>query len=197
MFLRRGPYETLQRLLAAAFAIALIIGQAPMRTHAQQSSKVLKRISGDVGWQASENAPYQGITAEQQLPDDAFVVTRAAGVADIVLPDSSVVRVAQAAKVKMSAFNPAQSGRENVIAIYGGSFRFKVTHPAGGQSNYRFVTPTSQTKWTKSVNTLEKSRSIAGPIFTPKTVLLYLLFTSAPSFAFAKSFTLAEVRIPT
>jgi hypothetical protein len=116
--------------------------QAPHVSRAV-TEKTLVRVSGDVGYQTGPNTPFIAITGQQAIPDNAYVVTRPNGVADIVMPDSSVIRIAQAATVQVGAFHDPGAG-ENQITIYNGSFRFKVTHPAGGVSNYRFVTPTSQ-----------------------------------------------------
>jgi hypothetical protein len=116
--------------------------QAPHVSRAV-SEKTVVRVSGDVGYQTGANTPFVPITGQQAVPDNAYVVTRANGVADLVMPDSSVIRIAQAATIQVGAFHDPGTG-ENQITIYNGSFRFKVQHPAGGVSNYKFVTPTSQ-----------------------------------------------------
>ncbi|HEY1727085.1 MAG TPA: FecR domain-containing protein [Candidatus Baltobacteraceae bacterium] len=116
--------------------------QAPHVSRAV-TEKTVVRVSGDVGYQTGANTPFIPITGQQAVPDNAYVVTRASGVADLVMPDSSVIRIAQAASIQVGAFHDPGTG-ENTITIYNGSFRFKVQHPAGGVSNYKFVTPTSQ-----------------------------------------------------
>src|SRR5579875_246398 len=141
MFVARGR-RTVQRLLVAALAAAFVMTQAPHAAPAV-TVKTLVRISGDVGYQQSANSAYIPITGQQEIPDNAYVVTRKGGVADLVMPDSSVIRIAQAATIQVGAFHEPGAG-ENQIVIYGGSFRFKLPHTAGGVSNYKFVSPTSQ-----------------------------------------------------
>lgn len=141
MFLARGR-RTMQRLLTATLAAAFVLTQAPHAAPAV-TVKTLVRISGDVGYQQSKDSAFIPITGQQEIPDNAYVVTRSGGVADLVMPDSSVIRIAQAATIQVGAFHQPGAG-ENQIVVYNGSFRFKVQHPAGGVSNYKFVTPTSQ-----------------------------------------------------
>ena len=141
MLLGRGTV-VLRRLFISALAAAFVVTQAPHSARAV-TVKTLVRISGDVGYQQTQNSAYIPITGQQEIPDNAFVVTRGNGVADLVMPDSSVIRIAQAAIVRVGEFHQPGAG-DNYITVLNGSFRFKVQHPAGGQSNYRFVTPTSQ-----------------------------------------------------
>jgi hypothetical protein len=116
--------------------------QAPHVSRAV-TEKTVVRVSGEVGYQTGANTPFIPITGQQAVPDNSYVVTHGSGVADLVMPDSSVIRIAQAATIQVGAFHDPGTG-ENQITILNGSFRFKVQHPAGGVSNYKFVTPTSQ-----------------------------------------------------
>ena len=141
MVLGRGR-QAVQRLLTAAIAATFLLVQAPHAAGAV-TVKTLVRISGDVGYQQSANSAFIPVTGQQELPDNAYVVTRANGVADVVLPDSSVIRIAQAATIQVGAFYDPGAGT-NEIRVYNGSFRFKIQHPAGGVANYKFITPTSQ-----------------------------------------------------
>lgn len=141
MFLGRGN-RAFRRLVVTALAAAFVLTQAPHRAPAL-TVKTVVRISGDVGYQQTANSPFVPITGQQEIPDNAYVVTRPNGIADIIMPDSSVIRVAQAASIQVGAFHEPGAG-ENTVTVYNGSFRFKVQHPSGGQANYRFVTPTSQ-----------------------------------------------------
>lgn len=141
MFLGRG-HRALARLVSVVLAAAFVAVQAPLASRAV-TEKTVVHIAGDVGYQLGANTPYIAITGQQAIPDNAYVVTRQSGVADLVMPDSSVIRIAQAATIQVGAFHEPGAG-ENTINIYNGSFRFKVQHPAGGVANYKFVTPTSQ-----------------------------------------------------
>ncbi len=141
MFLGRG-HRVIGRLLSVALAAAFVLMQAPHVSRAV-TEKTVVRVSGDVGYQTGANTPFIPITGQQAVPDNSYVVTHGSGVADLVMPDSSVIRIAQAATIQVGAFHDPGTG-ENQITILNGSFRFKVQHPAGGVSNYKFVTPTSQ-----------------------------------------------------
>jgi hypothetical protein len=141
MFFGRG-HRVIGRLLTVALTAAFVLVQTPHVSRAV-TEKTLVRVSGDVGYQTGPNTPFIAITGQQAIPDNAYAVTRPNGVADLVMPDSSVIRIAQAATIQVGAFHDPGAG-ENTITVYNGSFRFKVQHPAGGVSNYRFVTPTSQ-----------------------------------------------------
>ncbi len=141
MFLGRG-HRVFGRLLSVALAAAFVLMQAPHVSRAV-SEKTVVRVSGDVGYQTGANTPFIPITGQQAVPDNSYVVTHGSGVADLVMPDSSVIRIAQAATIQVGEFHDPGTGT-NQITILNGSFRFKVQHPAGGVSNYKFVTPTSQ-----------------------------------------------------
>ena len=138
------PRRSLVRIAVAMVSVALVVASLPWKIQAASGDKTLKHISGDTGYSATDSGSVTPVTGSQDLPDTAYVVTKNGGVADIVLRDSSVIRIAQDAKIKVTEFNAAESGRENIVTCYSGAYRFHIEHPAGGQSNYRFVTPTSQ-----------------------------------------------------
>jgi hypothetical protein len=62
----------------------------------------------------------------------------------VTLPDSSEVALGADTSVQVSAFNDATSPTPTTIALRNGAIRFNVHHPAGGRSNFRFSTVTSQ-----------------------------------------------------
>ncbi len=141
MFLGRG-HRVFGRLLSVALTAAFVLMQAPHVSRAV-TEKTVVRVSGEVGYQTGANTPFIPITGQQAVPDNSYVVTHGSGVADLVMPDSSVIRIAQAATIQVGEFHDPGTGT-NQITVLNGSFRFKVQHPAGGVSNYKFVTPTSQ-----------------------------------------------------
>src|SRR5689334_10281263 len=92
---------------------ALAVASMPWPIQAASGDKTLKHISGETGFSPTEAGSPTLVTGSQDLPDTAYVITRNGGVADIVLRDSSVIRIAQNAKIKVAEFNTAESGREN------------------------------------------------------------------------------------
>ncbi len=97
-----------------------------------------------VGYQDSLTSPFKPIFGRLDLPDDAFAVTKPNGAAVLRLKDSSEIDIGENTKVQVGAFNPAESGNQNTIVLNGGALHFNIRHPQGGQSNYKFVTATSQ-----------------------------------------------------
>jgi hypothetical protein len=104
----------------------------------------LARVKGVVGYQTSATGDFKPIFGRLDLPDDAFAVTRPNGQAVLRLKDSSEIDIGENTKVQVGAFSPAESGNQNTIYLNGGALHFNVRHPQGGQSNYKFVTATSQ-----------------------------------------------------
>jgi hypothetical protein len=104
----------------------------------------LARVKGVVGYQTSATSEFKPIFGRLDLPDDAFAVTKPNASAVLRLADSSEIDIGENTKVQIGAFNAASSGNENTIVLNGGALHFNIRHPQGGQSNYRFVTATSQ-----------------------------------------------------
>lgn len=106
--------------------------------------KQLARVKGVVGYQASATSEFKPIFGRLDLPDDAYAVTKPNATAVLRLKDSSEIDIGENTKVQIGAFSPAESGQTNTIVLNGGALHFNIRHPQGGQSNYRFVTATSQ-----------------------------------------------------
>jgi len=104
----------------------------------------LARVKGVVGYQESATSEFKPIFGRLDLPDDYYAVTKPNGSAVLRLKDSSEIDIGENTKVQVGAFNPAESGNQNTIVLQGGALHFNIRHPAGGQSNYKFVTATSQ-----------------------------------------------------
>jgi hypothetical protein len=104
----------------------------------------LARVKGVVGYQDSLTSAFKPIFGRLDLPDDAYAVTKPNGSAVLRLRDSSEIDIGENTKVQIGAFNPAESGNQNTIVLNGGALHFNIRHPQGGQSNYKFVTATSQ-----------------------------------------------------
>ena len=114
------------------------------RVSSDTGDKQLARVKGVVGYQESATSAFKPIFGRLDLPDDAYAITKPNGSAVLRLKDSSEIDIGENTKVQVGAFNPAASGNQNTIVLNGGALHFNIRHPQGGQSNYKFVTATSQ-----------------------------------------------------
>jgi hypothetical protein len=133
-----------RRLGAGALCFIAILTLVCARVSSDTGDKQLARVKGIVGYQESGGSEFKPIFGRLDLPDDAFAVTKPNASAVLRLADSSEIDIGENTKVQVGAFNPAQSGNLNTIVLDGGALHFNIRHPQGGQSNYRFVTATSQ-----------------------------------------------------
>ncbi len=131
------------RAFAACVAIALIALAVctPLRAAAD---KQLARVNGTVQYQSGSDPAYHAVLGKIDLGDEALAVTLAQSRAQVVLPDSSTIDVGAKTRVRLGAFNAADTSNPNVVVLELGVLHFNIRHPAGGRANYRFVTPTSQ-----------------------------------------------------
>jgi hypothetical protein len=125
----------------AAFALFALALCTPLR--AADGVKQLAHVAGTVEYQIGSDQLRQ-IFGKIDLPDDALAVTLALSRAQVVLPDSSSIDVGPATRIRLGAFNAADTGNPNLVVLELGVLHFNVRHPAGGRANYRFRTPTSE-----------------------------------------------------
>ncbi len=133
-----------RRLSAGALCFLASITLVSGRVSSETGDKQLARVKGVVGYQASATGDFKPIFGRLDLPDDAFAVTKPNASAVLRLKDSSEIDIGENTKVQVGAFTPAESGNANTINLQGGALHFNIRHPQGGQSNYKFVTATSQ-----------------------------------------------------
>lgn len=133
-----------RRLGVGALCSFAILTLLCARVSPDTGDKQLARVKGVVGYQTSATSDFKPIFGRLDLPDDAYAVTKPNASAILRLADSSEIDIGENTKVQVGAFSPAQSGNANTIVLDGGALHFNVRHPQGGQSNYRFVTATSQ-----------------------------------------------------
>jgi hypothetical protein len=133
-----------RRLGAGALCFLASISLVCDRVSSDTGDKQLARVKGVVGYIPAGSTDFKPIFGRLDLPDDAFAVTKPNGQAVLRLKDSSEIDIGENTKVQVGAFNPAESGNQNTIYLNGGALHFNVRHPQGGQSNYKFVTATSQ-----------------------------------------------------
>jgi FecR-like protein len=134
-----------RRAGSAAFVAATIAFAcgAPLGA-AGDGDKQLARVSGTVQYQAGSDAAYHAVFGRIDLADEATAVTLAQSRAQLILPDSSSIDIGATTRVRLAAFNAADTGNPNVVVLELGVLHFTIRHPAGGRANYRFQTPTSQ-----------------------------------------------------
>lgn len=129
--------------LAYAVVAAIIIASLPSASGAASSNQ-LRRVKGNVGYQPSTAAPVTPLFGRIDLPDQAVAVTESNSLAELALPDSSVVTIGAGSRVQIGAFANSAAGPGSTITVNGGTLRFDIKRPAGGRANYQFQTPTSQ-----------------------------------------------------
>jgi hypothetical protein len=114
------------------------------RVSSETGDKQLARVKGVVGYQANATSDFKPIFGRLDLPDDAYAVTKPNASAVLRLKDSSEIDIGENTRVQVGAFTGAETGNANTINLQGGALHFNIRHPQGGQSNYKFVTATSQ-----------------------------------------------------
>jgi hypothetical protein len=133
-----------RRLGAGALCFLASVSLICDRVSSDTGDKQLARVKGVVGYQEFATSVFRPIFGRIDLPDNAFAITKPNGSAVLRLKDSSEIDIGENTKVQVGAFNTAESGNQNTIELNGGALHFNIRHPQGGQSNYRFVTATSQ-----------------------------------------------------
>jgi hypothetical protein len=133
-----------RRLGVGALCFLASVSLVCDRVSSETGDKQLARVKGVVGYQESDTSAFKPIFGRLDLPDNSYAVTKANASAVLRLKDSSEIDIGENTKVQVGAFSPAESGNLNTIALNGGALHFNIRHPQGGQSNYRFVTATSQ-----------------------------------------------------
>ena len=133
-----------RRLTAGALCFLTSFTLISSRVSSETGDKQLARVKGVVGYQVAATSEFKPIFGRLDLPDDAYAVTKPNASAVLRLKDSSEIDIGENTKVQVGAFSTAASGNTNTIALNGGALHFNIRHPQGGQSNYKFVTATSQ-----------------------------------------------------
>jgi hypothetical protein len=132
-----------RRLSVAALSFLAVLGIMIVPVSSETGDKQLARVKGIVGYQTDTSA-FKAIFGRQDLPDQAYAITKSNGQAVLTMPDSSEIDIGENTKVQIGQFNAASTGQSNVIALQNGALHFNIRHPAGGKSNYTFTTATSQ-----------------------------------------------------
>jgi hypothetical protein len=133
-----------RRLSVGALSFLAVLSIMATRVSPESGDKQLARVKGIVGYQMSDPGDFKAIFGKLDLPDNAYAVTRPNGQAVLRLKDSSEIDIGSNTTVEVGEFNAISSGQQNSIALKNGALHFNIRHPEGGQSNYKFVTATSQ-----------------------------------------------------
>jgi hypothetical protein len=132
------------RLCGVTLCVAAVLVASLPTASGAAGSKQLRRVKGNVGYQPASVAAVTPLFGKIDLPDDSTAITEANSVAELALPDSSIVTIGAGTRVKIGAFNETADGPGSSIIVDGGTLRFDIKRPAGGRANYQFQTPTSQ-----------------------------------------------------
>jgi hypothetical protein len=133
-----------RRSVAGSVCAMLVLTLGTPLQAASDGEKQLARVAGTVQYQIGSDAVYHAVFGRIDLADDAIAVTLAQSRAQLVLPDSSTIDIGATTRVRLGAFNAADTGNPNVVVLELGALHFTIRHPAGGRANYRFQTLTSQ-----------------------------------------------------
>jgi len=126
----------------AAAALALLLAGAPL-TARSDDDKVLTNVKGGVSYER-DGTPHTLVPkVKQLLADQDVAVTQTASLAQVTLPDSSLVTLGAQTRVQLAFFNQTDIANAKFV-VYQGKTRFLVQHPQGAAANYTFVTPTTQ-----------------------------------------------------
>jgi hypothetical protein len=126
----------------AATTLALALAAVPLTVRADDD-KVLTNVKGGVSYERAGTPHTIVPKVKQLLADDDVAVTQTASLAQVTLPDSSLVTLGATTRVQMAFFNQTDIANAKFV-VYQGKTRFQVQHPNGGKANYTFVTPTTQ-----------------------------------------------------
>jgi hypothetical protein len=110
---------------------------------AMADDKQLQSQKGVVSYQVPNGKPVAlTINATVGLADKDYAITGGASLAQVTLPDSSLVMVGSDTKVQLAFFNQAKIASAKFV-VYNGKVRFAVHHPQGAKANYTFSTATA------------------------------------------------------
>jgi hypothetical protein len=127
---------------AAATALALTLAILPLTVRADDD-KVLTNMKGGVSYERNGTPHTIVPKVKQLLSDDDYAITQTDSLAQVALPDSSLVTLGATTRVQLAFFNQTDIANAKFI-LYQGKTRFNVAHPEGGKANYTFQTPTTQ-----------------------------------------------------
>jgi Na+/proline symporter len=127
---------------AVVTGLALLLAILPLTARADDD-KVLTNMKGAVSYERAGTPHSLVPKVKQLLTDDDTAVTQTDSLAQVTLPDSSIVTLGATTRVQLAFFNQSDIASAKFI-IYQGKTRFQVAHPQGGKANYTFVTPTTQ-----------------------------------------------------
>jgi ferric-dicitrate binding protein FerR (iron transport regulator) len=126
------------RASLATFAIVVCATIAS----AQDADKTLTNVKGSVAYEHDGASHVLVPSVKHALIDNDYASTQDASLAQVALPDSSIVTLGADTRVQMVFFNQTDIANAKFI-VYNGKTRFQVQHPAGQKANYTFQTPTS------------------------------------------------------
>ena len=129
----------MRRLAVLGVCIGLVLA----RPAVAGDDKQLQSQKGTVSYQVPNGKAVPiSVNASVGLADKDFAITGGSSLAQVTLPDSSLVMVGSDTKVQLAFFNQTQIATAKFV-VFNGRVRFAVKHPAGAKANYTFSTATA------------------------------------------------------
>ena len=125
-----------------AFVVSVVVGVGVPAVAAQDTQ--LRAVRGIVGYQTGKDAPLARVFGSFLIGDNQYAVTQAASNALLSLADSSEVALGANTSVQVGQITQLAAAQPTAMTLNVGALRFAIRHPAGGESNYRFQSTTSQ-----------------------------------------------------
>jgi hypothetical protein len=127
-----------------AFA-AILTGVFTVAAPAAPADIVLSNLHGAVTYVSYPSGDTRDVApnASTLVKDDDAAKTGDRSMAQIVLPDSSVVMLASNTAIKLDTFDAATIAKAHFVVAYG-KMRFNVRHPSGAKASFTFSTPTGE-----------------------------------------------------
>lgn len=104
-------------------------------------------VRGNVFVAADRNTPATPIRGSVLLDPDEYVRTDDRSLAELRLPDGSVVEIGQNTEIQAGEFHRTEfrgAAGQNVISIFRGTIRFHIVRTDNTPANYKFQTPQLQ-----------------------------------------------------
>ncbi|MGH7660036.1 MAG: FecR domain-containing protein [Vulcanimicrobiaceae bacterium] len=105
---------------------------------------LLERVDGAVEYLPQGVARPLPVAGRLVVRPEDYAITERRSMATLALPDSSLIAIGSATKVRVGSFSAEGGVSSMSVAIMGGALHFSIRHPQGGHANYIFTTPTTQ-----------------------------------------------------
>jgi len=105
---------------------------------AATKTRLLTNVKARVFDERGRHAHTLSPAFRQVVADDDVAVTQSNSLAQIALPDSSLVTLGATTRVQLAFFNQTDIANAKFVVLSGKKRRFQIQHPQGGKANYTF-----------------------------------------------------------